>query len=644
VTTEASAGDNLAARVSAIVASALGIFHLANVAGMLVLSTMIVRAVHLTTVLALVYLIRAAQPRSRDHPVSAWHLTVDVALAAAAVVTGGYLLLRWNAIALSGGLTNSLDILVASIIVLLVLEATRRAVGLFLSLITIAFLLYPFVSPYLGGLFYGRGVRFETVVAFLSLSGQGIYGIPIGVAATYIILFTIFGAFLSGFGAGDFFFELSRSLTRNLRAASAKTAVLFSTMLGMISGSAAGNVAVTGAFTIPMMRREGYKAHQAAAIEAVVSAGGQLMPPVMGAAAFIMAEIVGVPYVTIMKVSVIPALLFFFSTFCIVHLQASKADIGAPAVEPRTEVGTLTLLASGVPFLIPFVGLLSLMVAGYSPVKSSAYAIAALVALHAVFHRPAPRTLLAMTFESLSTGARSVAAISVACAAAGIISGVLAMTGLGSKLSAFIISFSAGSLLIGLLLTMLVAIVLGMGLPTTAAYLILATVIAPALADMGLPLLTAHLFVFFFGCVSPITPPVALASYVAAGIAQANINLVSWTAFRFGFVCYLLPFAFALGPGLLAEGGSLTVAGTVTSAAAGVYLLAVAVVGYFRSALGIGSRVASAVAGIALLHQHLLTDLAGVVLAAIVAVVSLRTASAPTETRGSEMEPPSAGS
>jgi TRAP-type uncharacterized transport system fused permease subunit len=285
-----------------------------------------------------------------------------------------------------------------------------------------------------------------------------------------------------------------------------------------------------------------------------------------------------------------------------------------------------------------------LMVAGYSPVKASAYAIAALVALYAIFHRPDPRTLLAMTFESLSTGARGVAAISVACAAAGIISGVLAMTGLGSKLSAFIISFSAGSLLIGLLLTMLVAIVLGMGLPTTAAYLILATVIAPALADMGLPLLTAHLFVFFFGCVSPITPPVALASYVAAGIAQANINLVSWTAFRYGFVCYLLPFAFALGPGLLAEGGSLTVARAVATAAAGVFLLAVAVVGYFRSGLGIGSRLASAAAGIALLHQHLLTDLAGLALAAIVAVRISTTATDATETRGSEMGPPSAES
>ena len=609
-------------RFAAWLGFGLGAFHLANVAGVLVVSTMIVRAVHLTAVLMLIYFSFAAfteQERAARIRIAPY---IDLILGLLALLTGVYLLARWDAIALSGGLTTPLDLVVGSLIILLVLEAARRAVGLFLSIITLSFLLYPFVSPYLGGMLYGRGVRFETVVGFLSLSGQGIYGIPIGVASTYIILFTIFGAFLSEFGAGDFFFALSRSVTRGLRAASAKTAVIFSTLLGMISGSAAGNVAVTGAFTIPMMKKEGYQPHQAAAIEAVVSTGGQIMPPVMGAAAFIMAEIVGTPYVNIMKASITPALLFFASTLFVVHLQALKSDIGLPDPDEPTDAGFKLRLSQGIPFLVPFFGLIGMIVAGYSPVMASAYAIGGLVLLFAIFQRPQPAELAVKFGRALNTGARSVVAISAACAAAGIISGVLAMTGLGSKLSGFIISFSAGIPIVGLVLTMIVAIILGMGLPTTASYLILATVIAPALADMGIPLLTAHLFVFFFGCVSTITPPVALASYVAAGVAGADINRVGWTAFRFGLVCYLLPFAFAFGPGLLAEGGFWIVTTTVATGVVGVFLLASAIVGFLRARLAFWHRAIAGIAGACLLYQGFASDALGALLAAVLVAVT----------------------
>jgi TRAP transporter 4TM/12TM fusion protein len=545
----------------------------------------------------------------------------DIGLGLLALATGAYLLLRWEAIALSGGLATGTDIFVASLIILLVLEGTRRAVGWFLAGLTLIFLLYPFVSPYLGGIFSSRGVRFESVIGFLSLSGQGIYGIPIGVASTYIILFTIFGAFLGEFGAGEFFFKLSRSVTKGLRAASAKTAVLFSTLLGMISGSAAGNVAVTGSFTIPMMKREGYKPHQAAAIEAVVSTGGQIMPPVMGAAAFIMAEIVGTPYVNVMQAALIPALLFFLSTLFVVHLQALKSNIGVPASSDADQPEVSLTLWGGLPFLVPFFALIGMMIAGYSPVKASAYAIVALVVLYSLFRRPSFSDLVHRVGRAIMVGARSVVPISAACAAAGIISGILSITGLGSKLSAFIISFSAGIPLLGLLLTMIVAIILGMGLPTTAAYLILATVVAPALADMGIPLLTAHLFVFFFGCVSTITPPVALASYVAAGIAHAEINLVGWTAFRYGLICYVLPFAFAFSPGLLAEGGAIAVTTAVLTGGIGVFLFATAIVGYLRIPLSVGSRLLAGFAGTGLLLQGYASDALGALATAVLWVV-----------------------
>ena len=599
--------DALRTRLIGALALALGLFHLANVSGLLVLSTMVVRAVHLTVMLGLIFLLAgdpAKSGRQRGRP---WVIGV---LFLAAMGTGIYLLARWEDIAFSGGATTTTDIVVGVLIILLVVEAARRATGNFLAVITAVFLVYPVVSPYLPGVLYGRGVRLESVISFLSLSGQGIYGIPIGVASTYIILFTIFGAFLSEFGAGGFFFRFSDVLTRGMTAASAKTAVIFSTLLGMISGSAAGNVAVTGSFTIPVMKREGYRPYQAGAIEAVVSTGGQIMPPVMGAAAFIMAEIVGTPYVNIMKAGLMPALLFFVSTLMVVHLQALKSGIRSDT-EPADDERLSKTLIGGVPFVVPFIALVAMMIAGYSPVKASFYAIAMLLGLHLVWTRTISAEFFRKIGRAVIGGVRSAVPISAACAAAGIISGILSVTGLGSKLSIFIISMSGGVPVIGLLLTMVAAIILGMGLPTTAAYLILATVVAPALAQMGVPLLTAHMFVFFFGCVSTITPPVALASYVAAGVADADVNRVGWTAFRYGLVCYLLPFAFFFGPALLADGTFLTIGFTAVTGVAGVFFLAAAIVGYLRGDLSAVERAWIAIAGVGLLDQGLATDAMG---------------------------------
>ena len=599
-------------RLVGALALILGLFHLANVSGLLVLSTMIIRAVHLTIMLTLVFL----RPwDERAAPLGGVNRYYRAGLWAASLLTGTYLLVRWDEIALSGGITTALDIVVAGVIIVLVLEATRQAVGNFLAVITVVFLLYPFVSPYLPGVLFGRGVRAESVVSFLSLTGQGIYGIPVGVASTYIILFTIFGAFLTEFGAGGFFFKLANSITRGLTAASAKTAVIFSTLLGMISGSAAGNVAVTGSFTIPMMKREGYQPHQAGAIEAVVSTGGQIMPPVMGAAAFIMAEIVGTAYVNIMRAGLMPALLFFTSVLFVVHLQALKSGL-VPESDPGEGGDSLgATLLNGVPFVLPFISLVGMMIAGFSPVRASFYAIVMVVLLHLAATRTLSRAFFAKVARATIAGVKSAVPISVACAAAGIISGILSITGLGSKLSIFIISLSGGIPLVGLVLTMFAAIILGMGLPTTASYLILATVVAPALTDMGVPLLTAHMFVFFFGCVSTITPPVALASYVAAGVARADINQVGWTAFRYGLVCYLLPFAFFFGPALLSEGPAWEIATTALSGVVGVFFLATAIVGYLRGPLPLAGRMVVAAAGACLIDQGLVTDSAGLLAA-----------------------------
>jgi TRAP transporter 4TM/12TM fusion protein len=584
----------------------VGIFHLLIVGGVLFLSTMEIRIIHLALMMVILFVGHDAR-----RP-----LLTGLAPAVAAVAIGLYFLGRWEAIALSGGDTNAMDLYVGVVLLALVLEAVRRSIGTVLAAITFVFLIFPFVSPYLPGVFHGRGVSANRVVNFLTTTTEGIYGIPIGVAATYIIMFSLYGAFLNQFGAGDFFFRIASKVTSGMRAASAKTAVIFSTLLGMISGSAAGNVAVTGSFTIPMMKKEGYTAQQAAAIEAVVSTGGQILPPVMGSAAFIMAEIIGTPYVNIMKAAIIPALLFFVSILFVVHLQAMKNGISAAA--PAREIAEepiLRTLWNGIPFIVPFGLLIVLMIKGFSPFKACFHSMLVLVAAHAIWNREFGLSLLRKVAAAIRKGTKSAVPISMACAAAGIISGNLAVSGLGIKISSIIIATSGGVAIIALLLTMLTAIVLGMGLPTTAAYLILATVVAPSLAELGVPLLTAHMFVFFFGCVSTITPPVALASYVAASIAGADINKVGWTAFAYGITCYLLPFMFFFGPALLLNGSAVDITAAAATGFAGVFFVAAAVVGYLRRNLSVLIRALSFTAGVLLLLQGWLTDVVGGVIA-----------------------------
>ncbi|MEX3009907.1 TRAP transporter permease [Hoeflea sp. TYP-13] len=592
----------------------LGLYHLVLVSGFVAISTMEMRLTHLMLAFSLLFLtrpfVKSSAGRSSDRLLSA-------ALIVAVIGASVWLLSRWKAIAFSGGLTEPGDFYAGAIIVILVFEAARRGVGAILAAITLVFFLYPFVSPYLPGLLNSRGYSFERIVIFLTTDTQGVYGIPVGVAATYIIIFTIFGSLLSKFGAGDFFFELSRRLTRGTRAAGAKTAVLFSTLIGMISGSAAGNVAVTGTLTIPMMKREGYAPHQAGAIEAVVSTGGQMMPPVMGAAAFLMAEIVGVPYVEVMGVGLLPALLFFGSIFFIVHLQAVKSDIKAAAEESGDTRSTWQVVLGGSRFIATFALLLGLMLTGYSPFKASFWAIIFLVASELLWTRDFNFTFVRRLAGGIADGAKNVAPITAACAAAGIISGTLAISGLGPKIAILIDLASGGTLWLALLLTMVAAIILGMGLPTTAAYLILATVVAPALVKLGMPMLTAHFFVFYYGCISTITPPVALAAYVAAGIAGSDINKVGWTAASFGLTSYLLPFAFCFGPGLLLQGTATENILAVVTAAAGTFAIATAIVGCFTRPLSWPQRIVALVAGALLLFQGLVTAMVGIGLLAV---------------------------
>ncbi len=619
--------DKALDKAVAVIAFSIGAFHLFIVSGLVVLSTQDIRIFHLLMMLTILFLTKPTLKRLKGNLIDR---LASLVLVGASIASGVYMLNRWQDIAMSGGATEPMDAFVGIVVLALVLEGARRGVGLVLALICLVFFTYPFYSAYLPGVLESRGYSLIRISEFLTTTSQGVYGIPIGVSATYIILFVMYGAFLSEFGAGEFFFKVARRITKNTTAAGAKTAVIFSTLLGMISGSAAGNVAVTGTLTIPMMKREGYKSHQAGAIEAVVSTGGQIMPPVMGAAAFIMAEIVGTPYTNVMRVALVPALLFFASIFFVVHIQARKNNLKPlPLPDDDGEPLWLTLLKGG-QYIIPFVTLVAMMVNGYSPFKASFYSILLLLGAHIIWTRRIGLDFLVKSARAITNGAMGVVPIAAACAAAGIIAGTLGITGLGSKFSGLIITASGGIPFIALLLTMVTAIVLGMGLPTTAAYLILATVVAPALSEIGIPLLTAHMFVFFFGCVSTITPPVALASYVAAGIAKADINQVGWTAFFYGFTSYILPFMFVYGPGLMLNGEWAEIILAVVSAFIGVYCIAVFVVGYLYQTLLLWQRAIMAGAGILLLYQGLLSDVAGLIILGTMVTIQRLKASHPS--------------
>ena len=619
-------------RLVSVLAIGLSLWHLSIVAGIGSYSTMDIRSIHLTVMLVLVFLVAKkqvlpsdAEPASATTSRDSLNLYTRLALALISLAAGVYTYMRWKPIAFSGGVTNDFDSWVGIVIIILVLLAVIRRIGFLLSLIAILFLIYPLVAPHLPDIISGRGYGVERIAIFMATGTEGIFGIPLGVSASYIIIFTIFGAFLNNFGAGEFFFRIASLATRGTRAASAKTAVIFSTLLGMISGSAAGNVAVTGTMTIPMMQREGYKPNQAAAIEAVVSTGGQIMPPIMGAAAFIMAEIIGLPYRDVMQAALIPALLFFTSILFIVHLRALKSGMAITTDTGETE-SLLAILLPGLRFVIPFALLVGMMIAGYSPFRASFVALIVLLIGCFLFEWRDLKGYFMRVLKSLEEGALAVLSIAAACAAAGIVAGVLSMTGLGSQISRVIIGISAGQPLIALGLTALMAIILGMGLPTTAAYLILATVVAPPLVEMGIPILTAHMFVFFFGCISTITPPVALASYVAAGIAGSDINKTSWTAFAYGITSYILPFMFFFGPALLMDGSIIDIIVAVAVGLISVFCIASAVVGYFLKPLNAFERLAMAIIGLLLLYQSLITNLLGFGLLAIIFVLTQRQA------------------
>lgn len=467
---------------------------------------------------------------------------------------------------------------IAVAMTLLVLETTRRVLGFALPLIAITTILYALYGGDLPGLLGHRGYNVWRVLATI-FSDQGIYGTPIGVSATNVFLFLMFGAFLSISGAATIFQDLAIIMTGSLRGGPAKMAVVASGFFGMISGSAVANVVSTGSFTVPLMERQGYSARFAGAVSAVASTGGQIMPPIMGAAAFVLADIAETPYRTVCLAAFLPAVMYYATLFKIVDLESVKKQIQA---EVNHEQKTMKqIMKKAFKLFIPLAVLLFLLlVMMVTPMIAAIWSTAAIIVC-GVLDRDAPLTVKDV-IDGFAESTKSMPQVVAACACAGIVTGMFALTGLGLKFSDFIVSLGGNSIFISLILSMIICIILGMGLPTTASYIICATAIAPALVALGIPKLSAHLFLLYFASISAITPPVAVASYAAASLADENAIKVGLTAVKLGIAGFILPFVFTLNPDYLHFGFDFLTLATWISAFVVCISAAIMIQGYIE--------------------------------------------------------------
>ena len=539
---------------------------------------------HLTLGLIFVFLYK---PLSKKNPKK--YLWADWLCIVLTVISGAYVIFNYDTyvvIMQTGKLTTGLYVF-GLIVTLLVLEATRRCLGWILPIISLITVAYALFGGNLPGILGHRGYSFQRVVTTI-FSDQGVLGTAIGVSASNVFLFLLFAAFLSVSGADKIFQDIAIALTGKKRGGPAKMAVVASCLFGSISGSAVANVVSTGAFTIPLMKRQRYQKRFAGAVEAVASTGGQIMPPIMGAAAFVLADISGTPYGTVCLAALLPALMYYLTLFKMVDLESVK--YGLRGVSEDELPNLKESVARGFKLFIPLAILLFLLlVIQTTPMLAAIYSMAAIVICGLLDKHE--RLTFKGIIDGFVEGSKSLPSVVAACACAGIVTGMFALTGLGLKFSDFIVSMGGNSVILSLLLSMIVCVILGMGLPTTASYIICATAIAPALVKVGVMPLAAHLFLLYFACISAITPPVAVASYAAAGIAEENPMKVGFTAVKLGIAGFVLPFVFTLNTDYLHMGFDLVTLFTWVSAFVVCYAAACAIQGYVEQKITVFERI-----------------------------------------------------
>ncbi len=552
------------AKIVMLVAIVLSLYQLYT-AGITALTALVQRSIHLGAILTLTFLLKPPFAKVRKDRLNAW-VMIDWMLVAASIYCTVYICINLTDIFERQGDWLTADLVVSIIGTILVLEACRRVIGIFMAGICTVGMVYAYFGPYMPELIIHKGYSIERITTTLWLTTEGIFGLPIGVAATFVFVFVLFGAFLETTGGGNFFIELAYALTGRFSGGPAKTSVVASGFMGSVSGSAVGNVVATGSFTIPMMKRVGYRPHVAGAIEAAASTGGQLMPPIMGAGAFLMAEFTNTSYLTIIKVALVPAIMYYVTVLFFVHFEAKKEGLEGQPRDKLPRIGQT--IKSGLHFIVPVAILIYVLVNNYSPMMAGFVAVVSTVAASLTantvrwFSTPRQtergvekRTAFVFAGDELSSiktalekGAKNAIMVSVACAAAGIIVGMVTLTGMGLKFSSLVLELSFGIKALAILLIGAASLVLGMGLPVTASYIVLATLAGPALLDMGVPLLVSHMIVFWYSQDANVTPPVSLASFAGAGVAGANPMRTAFTSWKLAKGLYIIPIVMAYRP------------------------------------------------------------------------------------------------
>lgn len=575
-----------------------------------VLDAMIQRAIHVSFGFALIFLLYPARKkwaRNKIHP-------IDILFAIIGAAVPMYIVTFYQELVLRAGTVTTLDYVIGLIGVILVLEAARRVVGWPMVIVALTFLVYALFGRYIPGQLAHRGVAIESLVYHLFFTTEGIFGIPIGVSSTFIFLFILFGAFLEKTGMGQFFIDLANAIAGWTAGGPAKVSVLSSALMGTVSGSSVANVVGTGSFTIPMMKKLGYKPEFAGAVEATASTGGQIMPPIMGAAAFLMAEFTSIPYVTIIAAAAIPALLYYFGVWTGVHLEAKKLGLKGLKREELPKIKAI-MLDRGHLFL-PLAAIVYLLVSGRTPMRAALWAI--LLSVVVAMIKKNTRLSFMDIVKGLEQGARGALGVLAATACAGIIIGVVTKTGLGLKLGSSLVDLAGGKLIFTLFFTMITSLILGMGVPTTANYVITSTIAAPALLLLDVPILAAHMFVFYFGIMADITPPVALAAFAGSGIAKGNPLKTGFEATKLAIAAYLVPYIFVFSPALLLiDVTAVQIIPIVITSLIGIVAIGSAVAGYLITFSTWYERLILFVGGLMLIEPGLYTDILGLSIIAI---------------------------
>lgn len=571
----------------------------------------------LSVMLALVFLTIAATESSD----TARPNLLDVVMALAGIAAGIYFFIDSERIITRITLLDELttwDVVFSSILLVLTIEATRRTVGMGLTVIVLLFIAYNLYGDALPGKLGHGKIDYLHFLDIMMFTTDGVFGVPIRVAATYAFLFVMFGTFLSKAGGADFFFSLSAGIAGRSPGGPAKIAVISSALYGTLSGSPTSDVVTTGSVTIPIMKRLGYRPALAGAVEVAASTGGSILPPVMGSAAFIMAEFTGIDYRDIVIAAIVPALLFYLSVFLQVHLRS--LSMGLRGLDADQVPRIRTVVRDGWIFVVPLAALTVALLLGYSPTYVAVFGAASVVAVTL----PRKRTRLgvkAMLDCLAETTMRTIPVVG-ACAAAGLVIGGLSMTGLAAKFADIVFLFAGDGTFMALLISALLAILLGMGMPTPSAYILAAVLVGPTLAKLGFSAMQGNLFLLYFAVLSAMTPPVAVAAFAAAAIAEANPLEIGAMAVRMAIAAFIVPFAFIYGDGLLLEGGLMRILVDCVTAAGGVALVAVAAEGYFRDRLDTPVRLMLAGAGLALIAASLYSILVAAVLLGLALVAS----------------------